>query len=82
MVTTWVHIRKHKTLCSPTHIIAFDLKGFEKQRDAVLRGRDELPHAVLIGGVFLRPSWTCEGAVEVGHESTAGSCWGQIEEPL
>lgn len=64
-----------ETLLSLTHIVSFGLEQVKHQRDAILNGRHQLPHAVLVGRVFFGPSWGGEGAIQLGNEPTAGSCW-------
>lgn len=69
------YLRTDKTPPSPTHIVSFGLEHVEHQSDAVLDGRHQLPHAVLVGRVFFGPAGGGEGAVQLGDEPAAGSCW-------
>lgn len=57
-----------------TYIIAFQLKGFKLQGDAVLRGSHHLPDTILVCGVLLRPPGAGDGAVQLGEESATGHC--------
>lgn len=57
-----------------THVIALGLEEVELQGDAVLGGGHQLPDAVLVGGVLLRPPRAGDGAVELGEETSAGGC--------
>lgn len=55
------------------HIVALGLEDVEEQRDAVLRGRHQLPDAVLVRRVLARPAGTRDGAVQLGDEAAACS---------
>lgn len=55
------------------HIIALGLEDVKKQCDPVLRGRHQLPDAVLVWRVLARPAGTRDGAVQLGDEATACS---------
>lgn len=59
------------TNCS--HVIALGLKDVKEQSDAVLRGGNQLPDAVLVGRVLSGPPWTGDGAIQFGDEASAGS---------
>lgn len=58
-----------------TYIIALCLKEVKLQGDAVLSGGHQLPDAIFVRWVLLRPAWAGDGAIELGEESTTGS-WG------
>lgn len=60
--------------CVSTYVVSFGLKHIEHQRDAILNGRHQLPHAVLVGGVFFGPPGGGEGAIQFGDEPTTRSC--------
>lgn len=70
-----VTYEEKKTLLSLTYIVSFGLEHVEHQSDAILNGRHQLPHAVLVGRVFLGPPGGGEGAIQLGNEPTTGSCW-------
>lgn len=55
------------------HIVPLRLKDVEEQRDAVLRGRHQLPDAVLVGWILFGPAWTGDGPIQLGDETTTGS---------
>lgn len=55
------------------HIVALGLEDVEEQRDTVLRGRHQLPDAVLVRRVLARPAGTRDGAVQLGDEAAACS---------
>lgn len=57
-----------------THIIALGLKEVKLQGYPVLCGCYQLPDAVLVGWIFLRPSRACDGTIELSEESATGSC--------
>ena len=57
-----------------TYVIAFRLEEVELQGDAVLGRGHQLPDAVFVRGVLLGPAWAGDGSVELGKESTTGSC--------
>ena len=58
-----------------TYIVAFSLEHIKHQGDAVLNGCHQLPHTVFVGWVFFGPPRGGEGAIQLGDEATAGSCW-------
>lgn len=58
---------------SSAHIIALGLEDVKEQRDAILRGSNQLPDAVLVWRVLARPAGTRDGAVQLGDEATACS---------
>lgn len=64
-----------KSLRLLTHIIPFGLKHIEHQSNAILNGRHQLPHTVLVWWIFFGPAGGGEGAVQLGDEPTTGSCW-------
>lgn len=47
------------------YFISLQLKELELHGDAVLCGGDELPHAVLVGGVLLGPAGRGDGPVQL-----------------
>lgn len=55
------------------HVIALSLEDVKEQSDAVLRGGDQLPDAVLVRGVLPGPSWAGDGPVQLGDEASTGS---------
>lgn len=55
------------------HIVALSLEHVEEQGDAVLRGRHQLPDAVLVGRILLGPAWTGDGPIQLGDETPTGS---------
>lgn len=59
---------------SLTYVVSFGLEHVKHQSDAVLGGRHQLPHAVLVGGVLFGPAGGGDGAIQLGDEPTAGSC--------
>lgn len=46
-----------------THLVAFKLERFKLHGDAILSGRDHLPHAVFVGWVFFRPARCANGPI-------------------
>lgn len=55
------------------HIIALSLEDVKEQSDAILRGSDELPDAVLVRRIFSRPPGAGDGAIQLGDETSTGS---------
>lgn len=59
-----------------SHVIALSLEDVKEQSDAVLRGGDQLPDAVLAWGVLSGPTRAGDWAVQLGDEASAGG-WTQ-----
>lgn len=64
-----------KTALSLTYIISFGLEHIKHESDAILNGCHQLPHTVLVGRVFFGPPRGGERAIQLGDETTTGSCW-------
>lgn len=60
-----------------THLVPLQLEGLELHGDAVLRGGDHLPHAVLVGRVLFGPARRADGAVQLGEQAAAGRWSGE-----
>lgn len=54
------------------HVIALSLEDIKEQRDAVLRGGNQLPDAVFVWRVLSGPAWTGDGAIQLGNEASTG----------
>lgn len=55
-----------------SHVIALSLEDVKEQSDAILCGGNQLPDAVLVGGVLPRPPGAGDGPVQLGDEASAG----------
>lgn len=56
------------------HVIALSLKDVKEQSDAVLRGGDQLPDAVLVWRVLSGPTRAGDWPIQLGDEAPTGSC--------
>lgn len=55
------------------HVIALSLEDVKEQSDAVLCGGNQLPDAILVGGVLSGPPGAGNGPVQLGDEASTGS---------
>lgn len=55
------------------HIIALSLEDVKEQSDAILRGSNELPDAVLVRWIFSRPPRAGDWAIQLRDETSTGS---------
>lgn len=53
-----------------THLISLQLEGLKLHGDAVLCGRDHLPHTVLVGWILFGPTGSADSPVQLGEETT------------
>ena len=56
------------------HIIALCLKDVKEQGDTVLGRGHQLPDAVLVGRVLSGPAGTGDRTIQLGDETSTGSC--------
>lgn len=58
------------------HVIALSLEDVKEQSDAILRGGNQLPDAVLVWGVLSGPAWAGDRPIQLGDEASTGSWTG------
>lgn len=59
------------------HIVALSLEDVKEQSDAILRGSDELPDAVLVWRIFSWPPRAGDRSIQLGDETSTGSWMGK-----